>query len=130
MGGGGGQGARVGGGGSREPEWGQGAQGPDMRVARGVGGPYLVSHLPYLVSHLPYLVSHLPIWYPISLIWYPIPLFGIPYLLSSIPSLYLLSHPMNEPPKWNSLLLDILGFVKETYNQVKIIQRLNVFCSA
>ena len=62
----------------------------------------------------------LPIWYPISPIWYPIPLSGIPSPLSGMPSPiwypisriwyptpYLVPHPINESPKWNSSLLDI-----------------------
>ena len=30
--------------------------------------------------------------------------------LSGIPSHYLVSHPINESPKWNSSLLDILSY--------------------
>ena len=63
-------------------------------VGVAVGGPYLVSHLPYLVSHLSIL-------YPISPIWYPIP--------------YLVSHPNNKSPKWNSSLLDFYGVSPDTY---------------
>ena len=63
----------------------------------GIPSPYLVSHLPYLVSHLTYLVCH--------------PLSGIPSPLSGIPYPYLVSHPINESPKWNFSLLNISSFI-------------------
>ena len=82
---------------------GLGSGGQSGEVGWGRGGPIW-----YPIS--PYLVSHPPIWYPISPIWYP-----IPYLVSHLPYLVshplLVSHPINESPKWNSSLLDISSFL-------------------
>ena len=88
----GGGGPRVGAGGMWGPEWGE-------RVHRGQAGGRVL-----------YMVSHLPIWYSISPIWYAIPLSGIssPYQASNLP--YLVSHPINESPKWNCSLLDIYDY--------------------
>ena len=52
------------------------------------------------------------------------PLSGIPSSLSGIPSLYLVSNPINESPKWNSSLLDILNIRQNSFRKNCIIQFL------